>query len=482
MAALACASGVAIAFAITQLVDGILAPGFRNLPFRGDVPVTLDARVLTFAVLASGLSALLFAFAPLLGLRRGSLQPSLRDGDRGATRLAAGTRRALMTVEIALALVVLGGAGLMIRSLATLLDVDPGLDPKRVLAMQVSLPQVDTYGPPVRAGFCQDLAGELSAIPGIVRASAVSHLPLGGANSSRGFHIEGRTPPAPNQPGTSASYRLICPDYFATMAIPLIAGREFNARDVRDGTQVVILNRAAAERYWPAGNVLGQRIKLGNIDSVNPWMTVVGLVENVRHFGLESPPEREMFRPYSQAAWPVMTVVAKTAGEPMTWQRPARDALRRVEINLPAAEARSMEEVVNRSVAWRQIPMRLLTGFALFGLLLAGVGVYGVLAYYVSQRTRELGMRAALGASKRTLIRLVLRQSAVPLTVGIGLGIAGCIASGALLAELLYEVQPGDPVVLTSIAGLLTGVALLASWLPARRAAMVDPMVALREE
>ena len=245
---------------------------------------------------------------------------------------------------------------------------------------------------------------------------------------------------------------------------------------------MVILNRAAAERYWPAGNVLGQRIKLGNIDSVNPWMTVVGLVENVRHFGLESPPEREMFRPYSQAAWPVMTVVAKTAGEPMSWQRPARDALRRVEINLPAAEARSMEEVVTRSVAWRQTPMRLLTGFALFGLLLTGIGVYGVLAYYVSQRTRELGMRAALGASKRTLIRLVLRQSAVPLTLGIALGIAGCIASGALLAELLYEVQPGDPAVLTSIAGLLTGVALLASWLPARRAAMVDPMVALREE
>ena len=177
-----------------------------------------------------------------------------------------------------------------------------------------------------------------------------------------------------------------------------------------------------------------------------------------------------------------MVIVSKTAGEPMTWQRPVRDALKRVELNLPASTGRTMEEVVSRSVAWRETPMRLLTGFAVVGLVLAGIGVYGVLAYYVSQRTRELSIRVALGASKSSLVGLVFRQSLVPVACGLALGIAGSLASGRLLTDLLYEVKPGDPVVMTAIAGLLAAVALLSSWLPARRAATVDPLPALREE
>lgn len=481
VAALGCAGGLAIALAVTRSADLILSPGFRNLPFRGEVAVRLDAGVLQFAVAVSVVSAMLFAFAPLVGLRRPSLQPMLREGDRGASRLAAGTRRVLVTVEIALAVIVLGGAGLMIRSLATLLRVDAGLDPRNVLVMQVSLPQPDTYGPPERAGFCDDLAREVGAVSGVARASAISHLPLSGSNAGRSVTIEGRPQPAPNE-GASGNFRLVCPDYFAAMGIPLIAGREFTAGDMRGGEQVVIVNRAFVERYWSAGGALGQRLKIGGFQSTNPWMTIVGIVENVRHFGLETRPSREIFRPYSQAAWPVMTIVAKTAGEPMAWHRPVHDALKRVDLNLPAANARSMEEVVSRSVAWRETPMRLLTGFALVGLLLVGIGVYGVLAYYVSQRTRELGVRVALGASKRTLVGLVLRQSMVPVVAGLALGIAGSLASGRLLTNLLYEVTPGDPIVLGTITALLTIVALVSSWLPARRAAMADPLVALREE
>jgi putative ABC transport system permease protein len=481
IAALGCAGGIAVAVVITRSVDFILSPGFRNLPFRGETALTLDLRVLIFAIVVSGLSALLFAFAPLVGLRRRALQAMLREGDRGATRLASGTRRALVTAEIALALIVLCGAGLMIRSLATLLRVEPGLDPRNVLVMQVSLPQGDTYGAPERAGFCADLAREVGSVPGVLHASAISHLPLSGANAGRAFTIEGRPQPAPND-GASGNYRVICPDYFAALSIPVLAGREFSAHDVRNGDPVVVVNREAAQRYWPGADPVGQRLKIGGFDSENPWLTIVAVVENVRHFGLEAAPRREIFRPYTQAAWPVMTVLAKTAGEPMNWQRPVRDALKRVELNLPAANARSMEQVVGQSIAWRATPMRLLTGFALVGLLLAGIGVYGVLAYYVSQRTRELGVRVALGASKRALIGLVLRQSAVPLVLGIALGIAGSIASGRLLAELLYEVKPGDPTVMITIVALLTLVALASSWLPARRAARVDPLVALREE
>ncbi len=474
-------AGTALAWAGVRSADIILSPGFRNLPFRGDIAVTLDSHVLLFAIAASMTSALLFAFAPLVGLRQPALQTMLREGDRGTTRLASGTRRALVAAEIALAVVVLSGAGLMIRSLTTLLGVAPGLDPHNVLTMQVSLPQTDTYGAPERATFCSDLTREVASLPGITRASAISHLPLSGANAGRALTIEGRPQPPPNE-GASANYRLICPDYFATLGIRVITGREFLASDTRDGAQVAIVNRSVVSRYWPDGNALGQRIKIGGAESRNPWMTIVGVVDDVRHFGLESDARREIFRPYSQAAWPVMTVVAKTSGDPLAWQRSVKDALRRVELDLPAANARTMDAVIEQSVAWRETPMRLLTGFALVGLLLAGIGVYSVLAYYVSQRTRELGVRVALGASKRIVVGLVFRQTAVPVAIGIAIGILASIGAGRLLAELLYEVKPGDPVVLVMITAILIVAAVIASWIPARRAAMVDPLVALREE
>jgi putative ABC transport system permease protein len=364
---------------------------------------------------------------------------------------------------------------------STLLQVQPGLDPSNVLTMQVALPQADTYGPAERAAFCSNLQREVGSLPGVIRASAISHLPLSGANAGRGFTIEGR-PQTTFQDGPSADYRLICPNYFAAMAIPPVAGRDFNERDGREGEPVVIINRSAARLYWPEGNALGQRLKLGGYESRNPWMTVVGVVEDVKHFGLEAEARRELYRPYGQAAWPVMTVVTKTAGEPMAWQRTVRGALTRVEPHLPAANAESMEDVISGSVAWRETPMRLLTGFALVGLLLAGLGVYGVLAYYVSQRTRELGVRVALGATKRELVGLVLKQSAIPLVLGVVLGLVGSVASGRFLTELLYEVRPGDPLVLATITSLLIVVALLSSVIPARRAAMVDPLTALREE
>jgi putative ABC transport system permease protein len=481
LAVLGGAAGLALAWASTKGVDLILPSRFLQLPFRGDVAIALDARVLLFALSASVASALLFAFAPLIGLRTPTLQPLLRDADRGTTRLAAGTRRALVTAEIALAIVVLSGAGLMMRSLSTLLRVQPGLDPSNVLTMEVALPQVDTYGPAERADFCSNLRREIGSLPGVIRASAISHLPLSGANASRGFTIEGRQPTA-SQEGPGANYRLICPNYFDALGITLIGGRDFNERDRRDGELVVIINRSTARLYWPDGDALGKRLKFGDYGSRNPWMIVVGVVEDVKHFGLEAQPQRELYRPYGQAAWPVMTVVAKTVGEPMAWQRTMRDALKRVELELPAANAQSMEGVISGSVAWRETPMRLLTGFAIVGLLLAGMGVYGVLSYYVSQRTRELGVRVALGASKHKLVGLVVLQSAIPLAIGVFLGIAGSVASGRLLTELLYEVRPGDPVVLAIITSLLVVVALLSSIIPARRAAMVDPLTALREE
>jgi putative ABC transport system permease protein len=472
---------VALAWIGARAADLILTPGFRALPFRGEVPIEIDGRVLLFAGAAAVASAVTFGFAPLLSLRHRNPLALLRDGERGSTSVASIARRSLVAVEVALAIVVLCGAGLLVKSLAGLLQVSPGLDPRDVLTLQVSLPQTDTYGAPVRQSFCADLSGGAEGLPGIQRIGAISHLPLGGASAGRALTVEGFTP---NQgQGVSAAYRLTCPGYFATLGIPMIEGRDFDHRDVTNGVRVVIINRAMADAYWKKGeSPIGRRLKLGGPQSENPWATVVGITENVRHFGLDSEARREIFMPYAQAVWPVMTVVAKTVGEPMLWQSAVRDVVKRADPELPVARVQTMAAVVSSSVNWRETPMRLLTGFAVIGLLLASIGVYGVLAYYVSQRTREIGVRAALGATRQQLAGLVVRQSMLPIVAGVVLGVAGSFASGRLLQELLYQVQPGDPQVIITIVALLLGVGLLASWLPARRAASIDPMVALRDE
>jgi putative ABC transport system permease protein len=473
--------GLALAWLATRTADLVLTPGFRALPFRGEVPIGIDGRVLMFAAATALVSAALFGFAPLLGLRSRNPNTLLREGERGSTGVANIARRSLVAIEVALAIVVLCGAGLLVKSLSGLMHVSPGLDPQEVLTMQVSLPQADTYGPPVRQSFCADLSRGAEGLPGIRAIGAISHLPLSGANAGRALTVEGYAPKEGESVG--ASYRLTCPGYFATLGIQMIEGRDFNHRDVTKGVPVAIINRAMADAYWKKGeSPLGRRFKLGGAQSENPWLTVVGVTENVRHFGLDSDARREMFVPYSQAAWPVMTIVAKTVGAPVTWQSALRGVVKRVDPDLPVARVASMEEVVGSSVNWRTTPMRLLTGFALIGLLLASIGVYGVLAYYVSQRTREIGVRAALGATRGQLASMVIRQSMLPIAAGVVSGVGGSIATGRLLQDFLYQVKPGDPQVIATIVALLLGVGLLASWLPARRAAGIDPIVVLRDE
>jgi putative ABC transport system permease protein len=480
--AVACLVGLFLAWAVVRSTDAIMASRFRSLPFRGEVTVMLDVTVLAFAAVISLVSALLFGFAPLAGLRTTAIQPLLRAHERGSTRAGDGLRRALVTIEVALAIVVLCGAGLLVRSLTTLLGVDPGFNPRGLLTMAVSLPQAAPFGEPERPAFCEALARETSAIPGVISASAVSHLPLNGSNSDRLLSLEGRPDPSPSEQPFFADHRVVCGGYFATLGIPILAGRDFTALDVIDGEQVVVVNRAFAEQYYPEQDVLNRRIKFGRATGAAPWLRVVGVVENVRHFGLDFAPTREIYRPYSQSAWPTLTVVSRTVGDALALQRPVRDALMRIESELPAGPARTMDEIIDRSIAWRETPMRLLSAFAAVGLVLAALGVYGVLAYYVSQRTREFGVRVALGASKGALVALVLKQSALPIIGGIGLGVLGSVASGRMLAGLLYDVQPGDPVVMSVIVALLAAVAFIAGWLPARRAATVDPLTALREE
>jgi putative ABC transport system permease protein len=472
--------GLILTWLALRAADLVVTPAFRTLPFRGEVPLTIDTTVLLFCAAVAIAAAAIFGFAPLAGLNGREPNTLLRDGDRRSTGIANSARRALVGLEVALAIVVLAGAGLLVKSLTGLLGVNPGLQPQEVLTLQVSLPQPDTYGAPVREEFCADLSRSAEGLPGLRSIGAISHLPLSGANASRGLTIEGRV--AGPEDGAGAAYRLTCPGYFATVGIPILEGRDFTHRDATRSEPVAIVSSAMAQRYWPGVSPVGRRFKLGGLDNDQPWRVVVGVAADVRHFGLDADVQREFYVPYSQAAWPVMTIVAKTVGEPMLWQSALTGVIRRVDPHLPVARVQSMEQVIGASVDWRETPMKLLAGFALIGLMLASIGVYGVLAYYVSQRTREIGVRAALGATRRQLSSLVVRQSMLPIAAGVAAGVAGSLASGRLLQEFLYQVQPGDPQVMAAIVGLLMGVGLLASWLPARRAASIDPMVALRDE
>ncbi|HXT31883.1 MAG TPA: FtsX-like permease family protein, partial [Vicinamibacterales bacterium] len=306
----------------------------------------------------------------------------------------------------------------------------------------------------------------------------ISHLPLSGANASRSFAIEGRI--LPNGEIATAMYRLTCPGYFTSMGIPLLKGRDFDARDTLESQNVVIINEEAARRYWPDQDPIGKRFKLGRRESANPWMTVIGVVGSVRHFGLDDVARREMFRPYSQAAWPMMTVVTKTASAPAAFAVAVRTALQTIDPDLPVGRVSTMETVEQESLGSRRFPMLLLGAFGAVALLLAVVGVYGVVSYLVTQRTREIGIRVALGARRAQVLRMVVAGAMRPVALGLAIGAAGAVFASRLLGTLLFAVRPGDPAVIAGIAALLAVAAAAASLVPGARATRVDPMAVLK--
>jgi putative ABC transport system permease protein len=403
------------------------------------------------------------------------------DLKAGGSRSATGrVRTALVAIEVALALVVLVAAGLMIKSLSKLVTVDPGLDPENVLMATIALPQPDFYGPPVRPRFCIDAIDRVSALPGVLTVGAISHVPLSGANAGRAFTVEGLTLP-PGQVA-SANYRLTCPGYFKAMGIPILKGRDFDLRDTTSTPGVVIINEETAQKYWPGADPIGRRITAGSDDNPGNRLTVVGVVANVRHFGLDNSARREMFRPYSQVAWPVMTIVVKTAMAPGAVASPLRAALQKIDADLPVGPAFTMTQVERESMGSRRFPMILLGAFGAIALALAIVGVYGVVSCVVAQRTREIGIRVALGARRAQVLRLVLLGAMRPVALGIVIGAVGAVFATRLLTTLLYQVSPGDPLVLTAIAGLLAGAGIVASMVPGARATRVDPIHVLRVE
>ena len=473
------AAGIFVAWGAIRMMTDALPFSVANAPFRVAIGAPLSTEVLLFTVAVAVLTALIFSFAPMVGLVRDTSATLKATGGRGGTQVHSRTRSVLIAAEVALAVVILAGAGLMIKSMSRLMAVDPGLDSADVLLAQVALPQKDTYGPPERTTFCADVDRAVRQIPGVQSAGAISHLPLSGANAGRGLVLEGRTPP---EEGFSAAYRLTCPGYFEALGIALVRGRDFTHSDATTAAGVAIVNEELAKKYFPNDDPVGRRLRLG-VSENGRWQTIVGVVRTVRHFGLDAAPAREIFLPYSQAAWPVMTVVVKAnPSSASVVPGELRRVLRGLDPNRPVAPLRKMEDVIVESTGPRRFPMLLLAAFAAVALALAVIGVFGVVSYVVTQRTREIGIRMALGARAGQLVALVVRRSLVPIAIGLALGIGGALASSRLLSSFLFEVQPTDPTVIAGVAALLGTAGLLAAALPARRAAAVDPIVVLKEE
>src|SRR5579862_1714146 len=454
--------------------------GSLYLPLRAVESISMDARVFAFALLISCATGMLFGVAPALSVLRTDMHDTLKEGGRGTS--AGGSNRlrhVLVASEVALAVVVLSGAGLMIKSMTRLLGVDPGLNPKNVLTVNMSVPQEEIYvGPPGLPRYCDDLEEHVGAIPGVVSVGAVGHLPFQG-NAGRSFQVEGQPPAAPGDM-PNANYSVACPSYFRTMGIPILKGREFTARDTVSAPGVIVINETMARAFWPKQDPIGRAVRLG--DSSGPRLTVVGVAGDVHHLGLDVAVRRQFFRPYMQAGWPVMAVVVRTTHAPATFAKSVKKAVADVLPDWPVAGFQTMENVVHESTGSRRFPMLLLSVFSVVALALAAVGIVGVVGHSVTQRTHEIGLRMALGAGTLDVLRLVVSGNMAWVLAGLTAGLAGAAGLTRLLSGLLYGVQPLDPMVFGGVPILLACVALLASYLPARRAARIDPMVALRIE
>ena len=475
------AVGLVIAAWGTSLLVPILPGSLTFLPMRPLDSIDLDWRVLGFTAALSVVSGVLFGLVPAVSAFRDDLANPLKEQARGAVSgPRSRLRYGLVASEVALTLVTLAGAGVMIVSVSRLLGVDPGLDPRNVLVMEMSLPQAELYyGPPDHAGFCRALDTQVRSIPGVLSVSAIGHLPIGGGAAGRSFGIEGQPDPGSGQrPG--AGYTVACPNILRALGIKLLAGREFTEQDAVGAPAPALINKEMARRYWPKGDAIGKRFKIGGINTDNPWLTVVGIYDNVRQGGLDRDPRPWFIRPYNQAGWPWVSIVTRTAAAPGSFSDPVKKAIAVIEPNQPVSDIKTMDQVVGDSVSSRRFPMLLLSGFAIVALLLAAVGIAGVVAYSVVQRTQEIGVRMALGADTRHVLQLVVGLSLRWTIAGVIAGVAASIGLLRMLQGLVFGVTPTDPVVLGTVSLLLVIVSLAASYVPARRAASVNPVTALR--
>jgi putative ABC transport system permease protein len=443
----------------------------------------VDGRVLAFTLVLCLGTGILFGLAPALRLGSDRTQGSLREGARGASDGIGVNhlRGALVLGEVALALILLVGAGLLIRSFDRLSSVNPGFDSHSVISAQIVLPRVRYAESNNQLAFFDQLLQTTRAMPGVESVALTSDAPLSGGGNYLSFEVAGRPPAAANAV-QDAEVLVSGPDYFRTLRIPLRSGRNFSAQDDARATRVVVINSAMARRYWPGGDPIGARITLGDPADSSSWRTVVGVVGDVRQNALNDEPYPQLFLPVAQTPQRAMLLLVRTSGSPASLAGPSRRAVAALDPDLPVSDIRTLDERLDQSVAQPRVSMIVLGIFAVMALVLAAVGIYGVLSYTVTQRTRELGIRMALGAESKSVMRLVVGQAMTPVLIGVILGLAGAWGATRLMSSLLFGVSATDPLTFLAVALFLLVVAALASWLPARRATMVDPLIALRAE
>jgi predicted permease len=485
---LAFVSGCVALVTVVVLKNALLNFAPADIPRLNEV--TISPGVLFFALLISVLTGVVFGVTPALQAASRNQISNLREGSRGSgsSKRQMRVSGVLVASEIALSLILLIGAGLFLRSFWQLLQVRPGFNPHQVVTAQIWLaypndPNQNRYfTTPKRAAFMREVLRRVSALPGVEEAAigGGGSLPLVRARNQVPFTIEGR--PADSERTPVAEFASVSPSHFHALEIPLLSGRNFTDSDDDKGQQVVIVDEVFAQQYWPGDTPIGKRIKPGPVQSTQPWLNIIGVVGNVKSDSLESQVVPHIYLSTFQAPSYSSVIYARTARDTGTIGDAIRREVQAVDPDVPVYAVRTMEEVVARSMAERRFALEILGVFAVIALLLASIGIYGVMAYTFSQRIHEIGIRIALGAQRSHILRMALGEGMILVALGLAAGLFGALLLTQFLRSMLYAVKPTDPMTFIAIAALLTAVALLACFIPAQRATRVDPLVALRDE
>jgi putative ABC transport system permease protein len=467
-------------------VRAIIAINPANLPRADEIGV--DGPVMVFTLMVSLLTGLLFGLAPAVHTAATDLHGMLKEGGRGSAgdRGGQGLRRMLVIAEVALSLTLLTGAGLLIKSFARLQGVDPGFNPDRLLTFNLSLPPARYPSDTAQIAFFDQVFPALTGVPGVRAAGAASVLPFSGGWTTGGFQIEGYQPP-PKQPGPWGDIRIVSPGYFQTLGIPLRRGRLLEDQDRSGSLEVAVIDDEFVRRYWPHDDPIGKRFTFGppagaTDTTLREWIQVVGVVGHTKQEGLDAENRLQLYLPYRQAGRAMLTFAVRTAGAPEQYVNQVRRAVQSIDPEQPLSNIRTMDELISRSVGQRRLSMMLLSLFSGIALVLASVGIYGLMSYSVAQRSRELGVRIALGAERLDVLRLVLRQGMSLALTGIVIGVGAAFGLSRLIESQLYGIHATDPTTFIAVAVLLGVTALTANLIPAWRATRVDPAVVLREE
>lgn len=466
-------------------IQGLVTMNPGNIP--GIQELAIDTRVVVFTLAVSLVTGVLFGLVPALQTSRENLHVTLKEGGRSGTADRSGQllRRVLVVSEVALALTLLTGGGLLVRSFAKLQGVDPGFNAKGVLTFGLALPAARYPSDTAQAAFFNAVIPRIAQVPGVKAAGATSVMPFGGGWSTSTFNVEGFVVP-PNTNSPWGDIRVVSGDFFGALQIPLLRGRLFTQADAISSPRVAVVDDEFVRRFYkPADDPLGKRIYFENtITDSTRFITIVGVVDHTKHEGLDATPRVQLYLDESQAAFNLnsMQVAVRTSGEPKSYVSAIRTAIHDIDHDMPMSKVNTLEVLVDNSMGQRRLSTVLLGVFAGLALLLASIGIYGVMSYTVAQRTRELGVRVALGASRQSVLGLVMRQGVAITLIGVAIGLAGAFALTRLIATQLFGVNATDPATFATVTGVLIAVAVAATLVPALRATRIDPLTALRED